>query len=176
MRLFIAAELPDELVDALAETSAMLRGCVRGRFVGPDLYHVTLAFLGDVPCALVCELAGMLHEACVMHAAFPTTLGALGTFGNMGDATLWQGFSAGRSAWDDLASHVRATLRDEGFSYDSKGFLPHVTLMRRADVSHGVLPMPCVERGTIRAVTLFSSDLSGDRPRYEALERVRLAP
>jgi 2'-5' RNA ligase len=31
-----------------------------------------------------------------------------------------------------------------------------------------------VDRGVVDSVTVFSSDLSGDRPRYEALERVSL--
>ena len=48
MRVFVAAELPDEMYDALCETSALLRASVRGRYVAPDSFHVTLAFLGNV--------------------------------------------------------------------------------------------------------------------------------
>ena len=46
MRLFIAAELPENLLEALAETSARLRDTVKGRYVAPDSFHLTLAFLG----------------------------------------------------------------------------------------------------------------------------------
>ena len=88
---------------------------------------------------------------------------------------LWQGFSSGRDEWDALATSVRASLRGGGFRLDEKGFLPHVTLMRRADLSRGVLSMPLVERGVVDTVTVYSSDLSGERPRYEALERIALA-
>lgn len=174
MRLFVAAELPDGLVDALCETSAALRGTVRGRYVGPDLFHVTLAFLGEVPGSRVAEVVEAVRDACVRHEAFVTSFGALGTFGRASSAVLWQGFDKGRSEWDALARDVRGELRAAGFWLDDKGFLPHVTLMRRADVAHGVLPMPCVDCGVVDSVTVFSSDLSGDRPHYEALERVTL--
>lgn len=174
MRLFVAAELPPEMIEALSETSALLRSCVQGRFVGPDLFHVTLAFLGEVPYGEVSRAAAALERACVPHAPFVTTLGELGTFGRARSAVLWQGFAAGHAAWRTLAACVRGALDEESIRYDGKGFLPHVTLMRRADVSAGALPMPCVETGAVDTVTLFSSDLSGQRPRYEALERISL--
>lgn len=174
MRLFVAAELPDVMLDALAETSACLREAVRGRFVGPDLFHVTLAFLGEVPAAQAQEVAGLVARACEDHAPFHTTFGGLGTFGRASSAVLWQGFAEGRAEWDCLARGVREELTNAGYSIDQKGFIPHVTLMRRADVARGVLPMPCVDGGEVSTVTLFSSDLSGKRPRYEALERIAL--
>jgi 2'-5' RNA ligase len=174
MRLFVAAELPDELLEALAQTSASLRDAVRGRFVGPDLFHVTLAFLGEVPGSQVDRVSVLVDGACEDVPPFSTTLGGLGSFGRSTSAVLWQGFCAGGDEWELLAARVRAALREGGFSFDEKGFLPHVTLMRRADVKRGKLPMPCVETGVVDTVTLWSSDLSGPRPRYEALCRVRL--
>lgn len=174
MRLFVAAELSDPLFEALCETSALLRGSVRGRFVGSDLFHVTLAFLGEVPVAHACDVADRLRQACDAERPFHTTLGSLGTFGRSSSAVLWQGFRDGASSWGSLARAVRSSLLDAGFDFDNRGFVPHVTLMRRADVSRGVLPMPCVDGGAIETVTLYSSDLSGDRPQYEALERFML--
>ena len=174
MRLFVAAELSDELIDALADTSALLRDAVRGRFVAPDLFHVTLAFLGEVPAAQVDEVGMCVRSACEEVEPFATSLGPFGSFGRVSSAILWQGFSSGRDHWDFLAERVRAALREGGFSIDEKGFLPHVTLMRRADLTHGTLPMPCVARGSVDAVILFASDLSGERPRYKALERIDL--
>lgn len=174
MRLFVAAELPDTLLDALAETSAALRSEVSGRYVGPDLFHVTLAFLGDVPAAQADEVLACMAQACACQPAFQTSLGALGTFGRPSSAVLWQGFSSGRKEWSALATSVRSSLAAAGIRYDGTGFVPHVTLMRRANVSSGRLPMPYLAKGTIQTVTLFCSDLSGARPRYEALGRLEL--
>lgn len=174
MRLFVAAELPQEVLDALAETSALVRDSVSGRYVGNDLFHVTLAFLGETSAAHIDELEGALLDACDSHAPFVASLGALGTFGRASSAVLWQGFSTGRKEFDALARDVRRNLKQSGFSYDTKGFLPHVTLMRRADVTRGALPMPCVDSGIVSTVTLFASDLSGSRPRYEPLLSIHL--
>lgn len=174
MRLFVAAELPEDMLDALAETSARLRDAVPGRYVAPELFHVTLAFLGEVPGVQVGEVANLMGRGCMGRGAFHTSLGALGTFGRSSSAVLWQGFCGGEKDWLALATDVRRELQSAGYVIDQKGFIPHVTLMRRADVSWGELPMPCVARGTIRRVTLFSSDLSGLYPRYEALDSCEL--
>lgn len=174
MRLFVAAELPANMVEALSETSALVRSCVHGRFVAPDSFHVTLAFLGERAGSEVAGLESLLDEACASSAAFTTALGALGTFGRANRATLWQGFCGGGEQWASLASAVQKNLSAAGYAPEHKRFVPHVTLMRQADVSCASLPMPCVERGRIDTVTLFLSDLSGSRPRYEALARFGL--
>jgi len=173
MRVFIACELPHSLLEALAETQAALRGSVPGRFVAPDSFHVTLAFLGSIEGYRVDDAIEALECACAEHEAFEAELGMLGAFGRRSTSNLWQGFAT-TAAFEALAHDVRKQLKAAGFSFDAKTFLPHVTLMRKADVSGGELPMPCIARGTITTVTLFSSDLSGERPVYEPLHRVNL--
>ena len=185
MRLFIAAELPDSMLDALADTSAALRDCVRGRYVAPDSFHVTLAFLGDVSGYRVADVQEAIDCACAGKAAFEARLGDLGSFGKRAKATLWQ--AVGEPQADDagkpkttrdgfaaLAADVRRELRARDFDFDDKKFLAHITLMRAADLQHGTLPSPAIASGTIGHVTLFQSDLSGSRPRYEALHTVAL--
>ena len=168
MRLFFAVELPDELVEALSETSALLRDSVRGRYVSPDRLHVTLAFLGEVSWSELAGLSALLDEVAARHDPFEATLGPLGSFGRARRATLWQGFERGQEELAALAQDLRTELRSSGFAFDTKAFLPHVTLMRAADVQAGQLPMPHIECGRITRVTLFSSDLTGERPVYTA--------
>lgn len=173
MRLFVAAELPKELTDALSETLAVLRGNVRGRFVAPDSLHVTLAFLGNVESSRANAAAEALEEACRGVNSFDVTLGELGSFGRRAKATLWQGFSDD-GALPELAHAVRESLRARGFAFDAKSFIAHVTLMRSADLSRGTLAAPYTRTGCIDTITLLSSDLSGDRPVYEPVCRVKL--
>jgi hypothetical protein len=97
MRLFVAAELSEELLEALAQTSALLRESVHGRYVAPDSFHVTLAFLGEVPELQVDAACEALEQACAGVPAIPVTLAPLGSFGRAKRATLWQGFSRGVS-------------------------------------------------------------------------------
>ena len=174
MRLFIAAELPETLLEALAESSAALRSCVRGRYVAPDSFHVTLVFLGDVEAGRVSLAADALEEGCRDEEAFEASLGEFGCFGRRAKATLWQGFTDA-GALPKLAQSIRAQLKDAGFSFDDKAFLPHVTLMRSADLTIGKLPSLALASARIDTVTLFRSDLSGKRPVYEPLHSVRLA-
>ena len=172
MRLFVAAELPGEMLEALAETSAALREAVRGRYVAPDSFHVTLAFLGEVEGSRVPAACDALRESCAGYGPIDASLRELGCFGRARAATLWQGVNAaGLSA---LAQDVRRSLRAAGVALDEKAFLAHVTLMRAADLSHVELPMPHVTRGAIDTVTLFKSDLSGARPVYEPIHSVAL--
>ena len=173
MRLFVAAELPDSMLDALAETSAALRSSVRGRYVGSDLFHVTLAFLGEVESSRCAELEDALSRSCAGHGPFETSLGALGSFGKKSRATLWQGFSDAGSL-PEIAHALRESLQVRGFEIDARSFVAHVTLMRSADLSHGTLAAPYVRSGRIDTITLFSSDLSGKRPVYEPVRRINL--
>lgn len=174
MRLFVAAELPESIIEALAETSAGLRATVPGRYVASDLFHITLAFLGEVAGQRADYAATALDEACREAVSFEVALGDLGSFGRRRKATVWQGLSDA-GALPELAKSVRRELRDRDFDFNEKAFLPHVTLMRAADLSSGCLPAPCIARGQIEQVTLFRSNLSGQRPRYESIHSVLLA-
>lgn len=172
MRLFIAAELPGGMREALAETQAALRDAVRGRFVLPTNLHLTLAFLGEVDAARVDGLADVLKGALVGHEPLDASLAELGSFGHRRAATLWQAVRG--EGLGELAADVRAALRRFGFTFDERGFRAHVTLMRAADLTEGELPMPVLGQGWIRTVTLFRSDLSGSQPVYDPLASVRL--
>ena len=174
MRLFIAAELPEEVLDALVETQAALRDTVRGRYTAPDSLHLTLAFLGEVSAARLDEVASALERGCAGHGPVEVRLGALGSFGRRRSAVLWQGLTGGPEL-ASLAADVRGALEAAGFAFDEKPFLAHITLMRAADLSRGELPMPGMARGMLDTVTLFKSDLSGARPSYEPLHVVSLA-
>ena len=173
MRLFIAAELPEAVHEALAEESGMLRGCVRGRYVSPDSFHVTLAFLGDVEASRVDTVIDALEEGCKGFRSFQISLGEFGSFGRRSKATLWQGFQE-QGDLPAIADSIRESLGTTGVAYDEKPFRAHITLMRAADLKEGILPMPECAQGTIERITLFRSDLSGKRPVYEPLHTVFL--
>ena len=173
MRLFIATK-PYGAEEALAETIAALRDCVRGRFVSPDSLHVTLAFLGEVPVARIDDAADALACACqCMAGPFDVQLGELGSFGKPSRATLWQGLrDNGELA--ALAGAVRNELDTRGLPFDTKRFRAHITLMRNADLTRGTLPAACMACAHIESAVLFRSDLSGPHPAYEPVSIVQL--
>ena len=173
MRLFIAAELPEVMMDALAETQAMLRDTIRGRFTAPNGLHVTLAFLGEVPHSRIAEINRALEDACLCSNAFHARLGDFGSFGKRDSAIVWQGFSH-PAPFTDLAQNVRRELDAIGVEYDRRSLKAHVTLMRRANLADGSLPTPICAAGVISAITLFASELTPRGPIYTPLHTVEL--
>ena len=154
MRLFVAAELPYEMAEAMGETIANLRDCVRGRFVASANLHLTLAFLGEVDAFRVDDAAAAMQRACEGRGPIEAELGELGAFGSGRRVVLWQGVESGGSL-EGLASELRDELDRAGLSYDAKPFLPHVTLMRNADLTRIVsLPTAAVAQGSIERITL----------------------
>lgn len=173
MRLFIAVDLPESMMEALAETQAELRARIKGRYCAPNTLHVTLAFLGDVPAARIPDIEDAMRAAAERHEAFGARLGELGHFGKRREATLWQGF-ADPKPFEELARDLRTELADRGMDFDTKKPKAHITLMRRADLSSGELPMPECEAGRIDVFTLYRSELTQDGPIYTALNTCEL--
>ena len=175
MRLFIAADLPLELMDALAETSALLREQVKGRYSSPDSFHLTLAFLGETPAGRIPEIEDALERCGASHSPIDVCLGDLGSFGRKREATLWQGFKD-PAPLEHLARDLRKDLESIGIPFDNKTPKAHITLMRKADLSQGLLPAPCIARGTITQMTLYQSELLAQGALHTPLHTVSLNP
>lgn len=173
MRLFIAAELPEDALDAALENLAELRELLEGRCVRQDSLHVTLAFIGEVDTSHADVAAECMKAACREHRAFTIDLDDYGSFGRKDKAVLWQGI-ANCPELVDLAKDVRHELTQAGFDIDPKPFTPHITLMRNANITQGVLPMPFVGSGDITRITLFQTIWTDNGGVYEALETVEL--
>lgn len=176
MRLFIALTLPDETLDAVAETADALHRRVRGRFMLPDTYHMTLAFIGEADERTAAMAEGALDRAC--RDADPIMLrpNGLGKFGPTGSATLWVGFDkAGAQAACDLAERIRRELAEADVPFDAKPFKAHVTIARKADLRSAQLPqLGYFPAARVRAAALFESELSQEGARYRILHEVEL--
>ena len=168
MRLFIAIDLPESMMEALAETQAELCARIKGRYCAPNTFHVTLAFLGDVPTSRIPDIEDAMRAVAGRHKAFDARLGELGHFGKRREAVLWQGF-ADPKPFEALACDLRTELANRAVDFDTKKPKAHITLMRRADLSSGELPMPACETGRIGSFTLYRSELTQDGPIYTAL-------
>ena len=138
---------------ALAHTAALLRKTSPGSYSDANLYHLTLAFLGEYPHAGMDQLVSALQAAVKNTSPFQLTLGDIGTFGPV----LWRGVQA-QPALDALAHGVRHSLDSAGIYYDPKPFRPHITLARDVQLSpdaHSIkLPGSSC---TVRSVILYES-------------------
>ncbi len=190
MRLFVAAYPPPEVRDDLAAlVRALAVGQLRApgrsvRLAPPEQWHITLAFLGEVPEPKVDRAKLAVQRAVEAVGAAPAVrIAGGGTFGRGRFTTLWAGL---RGDTDTLASLARATRRElkaARLPYDAKRFRPHMTIARPGDrVTADELAgdLAALERHegplwTVSSTRLVRSHL-GPRPTYEPLAEVALTP
>ncbi len=100
------------------------------RLTRRDGWHVTVAFLGDVPMDQVSAAANVLHI--VGSDAEPLRLwfAGGGTFGRGGHAILWAGLEGDVPALRALGSALRRGLRKARLPVDEKPLRPHLTISR----------------------------------------------
>ncbi|HEX6683861.1 MAG TPA: RNA 2',3'-cyclic phosphodiesterase [Candidatus Limnocylindrales bacterium] len=167
MRLFVAVFPPPEAIAHLTDSLYTLDV----RLSGPERWHLTLAFLGDVPDPAPATAA--------LAAAELNPVGALeirggGKFGNV----LWAGVHGDIAALTRLTRSIRRSLRAKRVPPDDKKFRPHLTLARRTT------PAQLAEALTLlrdyegpawppREVVLVRSEL-GPHPSYHRLSKVEI--
>lgn len=140
----------------------------------PRLFHVTLAFLGEVDEEAVPAVRAALEAACVDYWPSELQLGELGLFGRRRSATLWQGFRDGL-VLEALGATLRAELAAAGFVSDDKPLHPHVTLARSAALSDVVLTdFSGTSQGMVETIALFQSTTIENTLQYLPVARVTL--
>jgi 2'-5' RNA ligase len=182
MRLFAAVLPPPAAVAELTAALVPLRrlpGAQELRWTATEGWHLTLAFLGEVPDGVRPELDVRLARAARRHD--PHSLRLCGG-GHFGDSALWTGADGDLPALSRLAGSVRAAARRAGAPADDKHpFRAHLTLARTPRGAH--LPLRSFAdalagyRGslwTAATLTLVSSTLPrsgvpGEQPRYDAV-------
>jgi 2'-5' RNA ligase len=181
IRSFLAVEVP---ADVRAEVARLL-GSLRGkpgpgvRWVKPDVMHLTLVFLGEVPAGFVRSADERLAQALPPLPAFRCRLAGLGAFPNPNRARVaWVGVDTGRDELVALQRTASAALARIGYQPERRPFSPHLTLGRLrepGDVATLVAgPFQSTEFGVERVV-LFRSVLRPQGPEYTELHEYRLA-
>jgi RNA 2',3'-cyclic 3'-phosphodiesterase len=185
VRLFVGLAPPAAVLDDLDAACAPFR-LVRDdlRWTSRELWHVTLAFLGEVSEETLDRLAPGLERAAGLHRAFTLSVAGAGAFSHPARANvLWSGMSGDRPALADLARTVSAAARGGGAAPPDadRGFTPHLTLARcRAPVDVREI-VARLERyqgpgWTVEEIYLIRSTLDRHHPRYETLETWKLRP
>jgi len=173
----VAIGLPGEAAGELDEVVAPLRPAwPELRWTGPDAWHLTLAFLGEVDEAVIARLAVRLERAARRHPCLSLSLSGAGAFPGAGRArVLWTGIQGDRRELGALAASVGAGARRAGAppAASGRGYEPHLTLARcrvPADVHaligslNGFAGSPWVAA----EIHLIHSRL-GAHPRYEVI-------
>lgn len=132
MRTFIALELGEALTSQLDLVLRRINKLApQARWVRPDSLHLTLAFLGEVPDALVPPVGEALGRVAASHPPHDLRVQGSGIFGPLeSPKVLWVGVSG---AVDTLKTMQRALVRELavlGLAPDFEVFTPHITLAR----------------------------------------------
>lgn len=184
MRLFVAIELEPQVRRALSKVQDSLRRSVRDvKWVDPELMHLTVKFLGDVPDGDVPRVTRAVERAAGRSEAFEMAVGGTGCFPPRGNVrVVWAGVSEPSGLLKACVQAAEEELAQEGFPPEQRGFSAHITLGRiKFDKSRGAA-RDAVTAATLQEKTqsvgelvLMSSVLSRQGPTYTPVARTRLA-
>lgn len=144
--MFVALYPPEPVVDELASAlSALQRDASDAatiRWAAPSQWHLTLAFMADVPDAHLPQLAAILAAVAAERGDGPPL--AVSGAGHFGQSTLWWALRPDASAqlWlGQLARAVRRGCRAAGAAPEAGRWRPHITVGRaRKDAPAGTVP------------------------------------
>jgi RNA 2',3'-cyclic 3'-phosphodiesterase len=120
VRLFVGIFPPE---DVCADLRRQL-GATRIRLTPADRWHLTLAFLGELPPERLPEVEQAL-DAVDPPGPVRLRLAGGGSFGRGRSSVLWAGVEGDLG---DLHGRIREALRAHGLPHDERPFTPHLTV------------------------------------------------
>ncbi|MEV2245538.1 RNA 2',3'-cyclic phosphodiesterase [Streptomyces sp. NPDC049970] len=135
VRVFIALAPPDHAKEELVRELRPSYGThPRMRWNRVEDWHITLAFLGELPAGTVPVLCRPLADLAAAHE--PPRLALRGS-GSFDDRVLWSGIDGDLDDLHALAADVRTVVRSCGVPFEDRPLRPHLTLARarRGDLS-----------------------------------------
>ncbi len=179
LRLFVALLLPESIVGQLATTQQTVAEMarlndIRIRLTRSDQFHVTLAFLGEVPPPRVQSIIDATRDIAIRHSNCQLVPGGLVAFPSRRKARVIA------VSFEDLSGNLatlvpllRNQLRECGCTLESRAFRAHVTLARLPSVQRVGLDILGTdlpkEPALCRQICVFQSILSPKGPEYHTL-------
>lgn len=177
-RLFVGVPAPEDLELSGVRNALEKRGD-NVKLVDPELYHVTIAFLGDTPEAEVDAILDAMDDGAEGLPAHEGQAQGLGAFPSAKRAAVvWAGIAD--TELDRLARDVRDALTERGIEYDDRhDFHPHLTVARlrnKRNITQLVDPHEATAFGAfpVDRVRLYESTLTPDGAVYESRGTVQL--
>lgn len=186
--MFVAIMPPEHVIEDLDAFLVPRREHGWFRWSLAEQFHVTLAFLEQVPDHALDELSDGLERAAGRRPVFEAAICGGGAFPNPAHAKLLYcgldlTFDA-RTELDRLATGTRAAAGRSGIAVDGARFRPHVTLARLRKPTEvtrwiRVLDSYAGPSWTVDRIALVASYLgegTGRRPRYETVAQFSIGP
>ena len=139
MRLFIASSFEPQFTKTLEEIIAYARanaGRDTVKWVERANFHLTYAFLGEVPESGVAAAIKSVDAALEGRKSFTLVSGAFGAFpSSRNPRVLWLGFNEGVPELCEMAEKLAQALSERGLAFENR-FEPHITLGRVKKALH----------------------------------------
>jgi 2'-5' RNA ligase len=181
IRSFVAVDLEEPAIRerivtaqrGLEQTRAQLK------LVDPNIMHLTLRFLGEIPQATVDGVKEAMQG--LRFSPFEVQFSGLGAFPSLNRINVvWVGMKQGHEQLDEIFHQLEPKLRQLGLPPDDKGFSPHLTIARvrsganRAALADYVSSMREQDFGKMPAntVRLKKSTLTPKGPIYTTIHEV----
>ena len=179
MRLFLAITLSEAVRTEIAAIQARLMATeAEVRWSGPEKFHLTVFFLGDLSNALLPDIEAASAQIAAETAPFRVRVGGGSYFPRKAPIpkTLWVGVTEGAAEWRALAERAEPWFVPMGAAREG-GLIPHITLGRAKGEGGLVALKAALEReaatdcGTQDAtgLTLIESVLSQDGATYREI-------
>ena len=128
MRLFIALDLPSEVVRNLESFVARLKPAARISWSPPANLHITTKFIGEYPEGELRALQSAL-AAVPQRPPIEVAIAKVGFFPNeRAPRVFWCGIDA--PGLDSLAADTESATASVGVAVENRPFSPHLTLAR----------------------------------------------
>jgi len=141
VRLFFALWPGAAASVMLAKAGERLHGVCGGRRTRAETIHLTLAFLGEVEPERIGDLLALAGE--IRAPAFGFNLTRFGWWSH--NRIAWAAPDETPAELTLLVDALRESLLGAGVRFDTKSFVPHVTLLRKADCGKSTLPVGEIE-------------------------------
>ena len=183
VRTFIAIELPPAVRQFLSDCQDRLRRASADvKWVRPDLIHLTLVFLGDVPADMQADLEAAVREAAAGFGPIQLQVTGAGRFPPKGlPRVIWIGVSETSGSLMRLQQVAAKATAAFAEKVEDRAYTAHLTLgrVRSGQNARDLVGMLDAMASTgpafeAREVTIFRSDLSPQGPTYTPLAKIAL--
>jgi len=183
MRCFVAIDIDDRLrkeIEKLQrEFKRRLKNQAGIKWVGPELIHLTLKFLGEVEDDRAEEIGQAIELVCAEHKSFELEFSTVGSFGRPAKV-LWLGGGKQNTELEKLVQDIEEAFEELDFEKEQRPFSAHLTLARVKDdrigkqIAEIAANFGTVDAGTIKvdAVCFYKSQLTSDGPVYTLLRKI----
>ena len=185
-RTFIAIPIPPERAERLSRLQTLIAPTLTGaRWIEPARFHITLAFLGDVPDIGLNPVCRAVAEAAKKCPPLALTITGLGVFPDPArPRVVWAGLEgADVEKLAALSKAVAAAVGSAGFAPEDDRFSAHITIGRLKpgrDATEDCTPLLrhyarwSAGPLAVDEVVTFASQFTAEGPAYVALGRASL--